>query len=181
VVAIGEGATAEVSEVAANAVTRGVPIPRDGSLFGWIGGNLVTALIVVYARDTLDTPVPSWSVMPLAGIPEAQWPPFTGERFFGQWFWEQHRAGNVGYLGDVIAATPGTVFWVDTYAALGSDCCVVAGDVRIPEGHVLRCGAYVGAGTLRAGTAVPTLAELLADSGKTDLSPRFQSLVHCDR
>lgn len=168
----------DVPDLAANAVLHGVPMPRDGALFGWTGEGSITALIVVYTGDALE---PSWSVMPLVGIPRAHWPPFTSECLFGPWFWEHHRAGNLTYLDDVIAATPGTCFWVDTHAALGSDCCVVARDVEITEKHLLRRGRYVGAAALRAGTTVPTLAALLAGPGKTDLSARFESPVHCGR
>ena len=164
----------EVPDLAADVVTRGVPIPRDGSLFGWTRGEPVTALIVVYTGYAPDRPTPTWSVMPLAGTPETQWPPFAREHLFGCWFWDHYRTGTIIELGDAIAATAGTVFWVDTYAALGSDCCVVAHELKIPEGHILRHGAYMDSAILRAGAAVPALAELLADAGKTDLAPRFQ-------
>jgi hypothetical protein len=169
----------DVPDLAANAVRRGVPIPRDGSLFGWIHGEPVTPLIVVYTRYTPDRPTPTWSVLPLAGTPQADWPSFTDERLFGHWFWDHYRAGNIVDLGELIAATAGTVFWVDTYAALGSDCCVVAGDVKTPDGHILRRGTYVGSAALRADMVVPALAELLADAGKTDLAPRFRVPAHC--
>jgi hypothetical protein len=168
----------DVPDLAANAVLRGVPIPRDGALFGWIHGDPVTALTAIYARYTPETPVPTWSVLPLAGAAEADWPPFTDEPLFGHWFWDHYRAGSIIDLGDVIAATADTVFWVDTYAALGSDCCVVACDIKTPDGHVLRRGTYVDSATLQAGIAVPTPAELLADAEKTDLAPRFRMPAH---
>jgi hypothetical protein len=113
--------------------------------------------------------------MPLAGTREAHWPPFTDERLLGGWFWNYHRAGDIIYLGDLIAATPGTVFWVDTYAALGSDCCVVARDIKTPEGRILRRGAYLDSAALRTGVAVPSPKQLLGDAGKTDLAPSFQA------
>lgn len=165
---------AEVPDAAADAVTRGIPIPRDGSLFGWAWEEMVTALIVVYARYTPDRPTPTWSVMPFVATPETEWPPFTHEHLFGHWFWDHHRKGNIVELGDAIAATVRTVFWVDTYAALSSDCCVVACDLKVLDGHVLRHGTYIDSARLLEGAAVPALAELLADVGKTDLAPRFQ-------
>jgi hypothetical protein len=171
----------EVPNLVADAVTRGVPIPRDGSMFGWACDETATALIVVYARYTPDRPVPTWSVMPLGGTPETQWPPFTGEHLFGHWFWDRHRTGNIIDIGGLVAANPGTVFWVDTYRALGSDCCAVACDLKTPEGHILRHGAYLDSARLRAGVAVPALAELLADVGKADLAPRFQVPVQGGR
>jgi hypothetical protein len=174
-----EPAGGDVPDPAVNAVLRGVPLPQDGSLFGWIHGELVTPLIVVYTRYTPDRPTPTWSVLPLAGTPESDWPPFAGERLFGHWFWDHYRAGNIIDLASVIAATADTVFWVDTYAALGSDCCVVACDVKTPDEHILRRGTYVSSASLRVDTAVPTLAELLADAGKVDLAPRFRVPAHC--
>ena len=78
-----------VPDALANVLTCSVPIPRDGSLFGWIHGDVVTALVIVYA-DESESPVPSWAIMPLADAPEWQWPPFTDERFFGSWFWKHY-------------------------------------------------------------------------------------------
>ncbi len=164
----------EVPESVANVIEHGIPIPRDGSLFGWAYQEIVTALIVVYASYRPDSPVPVWSVMPLVGTPESQWPPFSIERYFGRWFWKDYQAGNIVRLDGLIAANPGVVFWLDTYQALGSDCCVVASDIKTPEGRILRRGKYLGAAALRAGAAVPSLTKLLAEVGKTDLAPRFQ-------
>jgi hypothetical protein len=164
----------EVPELVANVVEQGIPIPCDGSLFGWVYQEIVTALIVVHASARPDSPVPVWSVMPLVGTPESQWPPFSGERSFGRWFWKDHQAGNLVQLDGLIAANPGIVFWLDTYQSLGSGCCVVASDIKTSEGRILRRGKYLGAATLRAGVAVPSLADLLAEACKTDLAPRFQ-------
>jgi hypothetical protein len=172
-----ESGGADVPALAATAVLRGVPIPEDGSLLGWIDGGLVTALIVVYGAVAPDRPVPSWSVMPLAGTPETQWPPFTDEGLLGPWFWNHHRAGRIIDLGGTVAATTGTVFWVETYAALGSDSCVVEDDVKTADGYKLGRGTYLGSAALRAGAAVPTPAEL-PGVGKTDLAPRFQASAH---
>jgi hypothetical protein len=164
----------EVPERVATVVEQGIPIPRDGSLFGWADQEIVTALIMVYASYRPDSPVPAWSVMPLVGMPELRWPPFSGEGFFGRWFWKDYRAGNIVLLDGLVAASPGIVFWLDTYQALGSDCCVVASDIKTSEGRILRRGKYLGTTALRAGVAVPSLTTLLAGAHKTDLAPRFQ-------
>jgi hypothetical protein len=163
-----------IPQVAADAVAQGVPIPQDGSLFGWKHRDTITALVVVYTEYTLASAQPSWAVMPLAGAPEELWPPFTNERFLGHWFWEYHRAGSIIFLADLVAGMPDTVYWVDTKAALGSDCCAVARDVRSPGGSTLRRGRYVYQDVLRTGKMVPPLAVLLADTSKTDLAPLFQ-------
>ena len=163
-----------ISDAAVDAVTRGVPIPQDESLFGWRYGDDIVALVVFYTTYTPACPEPCWSVMPLADIPEAQWPPFTGERFFGHWFWEHYWAGNIVSVDGLVAGTPDTAFWVDTQAILGSDCCVVARDIKSSDGYRLRRGRYIYHKALREDRPVPSLEALLADPGKTDLAPRFR-------
>jgi hypothetical protein len=163
-----------VPNVAVNVVTHGIPIPRDGSLFGWVHEDTITALVAVYAEYTADSPQPGWAVMPLAGIPEALWPPFTGEALFRRWSWEDYRAGSLVSLASTIAETPETVFWADTKATIGSDCCVVAHDITGPKGHTLRRGSYVYYQALREGAPVPPVSALLADASTIDLAPRFR-------
>jgi hypothetical protein len=161
------------AELAA-ALIRGLPVPRDGSLFGWVHEGAITALIGVQARYTPDTPVPSWAVMPLAGSPAPQWPPFTRDRLLGPWFWEYQRAGTIALLDGLLAKTSGVVFWVDTRDSLGSDCCAVAEDIRSTDGYTLRRGGYVYYEVLLGGKPVPPLAKLLDSPVKIDLAPRFQ-------
>lgn len=156
------------------AICSGVPIPRDGSLFGWAPGDVVIALIIVYAEYAPDSPEPSWTIMPLAGTAESQWPPFVGERLFGHWFWELYQAGDIFSLGSLIARNPETVFWLDTAAALGSACCVVASDISDSCGHVLRRGRYVYFQVFQTGTTLPSLDALLTDPDRADLAPRLE-------
>lgn len=174
VVEIDADGTADVPDRAANAVTAGVPIPRDGSLFGWSSGGTITALVVIYTEYTPETPEPSWSVMPLAGLPEAQWPPFTGDPLLGHWTWEGGPPGSIVAIDELVAKSPDTVFWVDTKAVLGSDCCAVACDLTTPEGHTLRRGRYAYYQALQASKPVPSLNALLADPGRIDLAPRLE-------
>lgn len=174
VVNIDAEGSAAVPGQGVNALTRGVPIPRNGSLLGWTHGGDVTALIAIYARYTPAHPEPGWAVMPRAGTPEALWPSFTGRPLFGHWSWEQYRAGGLVFLDRLIAAIPETVYWVDTTAMLGSNCCVVARDLTDPSGYILRRGRYVDYEVLRADKAVPPLGALLAGPDKTDLAPRFR-------
>jgi hypothetical protein len=157
----------------ANALRRGIPLPQNGSLFGWKDRDLVTALVATYTEYAPESPEPSWSVMPLEGAPETQWPPFTGEPLIGDWFWELHRAQRLVSVGGLIAGTQDTVFWADTEAIIGSDCCVVARNIRSPEGYTLQSGRYVYYRALRTGAAVPSLQALLAHKDKIDLAPRF--------
>jgi hypothetical protein len=166
--------SATVPDLVAKAVTRGVPIPRDGSLFGWRSGDALTALVPVYTTSTPESLDPFWAVMPRAGIPKAQWPPFSDERPFGHWFWEYYQAGKLIFVGDLIAGAPDTVFWVNTKAILGTACCAVARDLESCGGYTLRRGIYVHHQALRTGQPLPSLQELLAATGKTDLTPRFR-------
>ena len=159
----------------ATVVTKSVPLPRHGSLFGWKHQGAVTSLIAVYVDVTPTCPEPVWAVMPRAGIPEGQWPGFTGEPLFGSWFWDHYRADDVVSLSNLIAETTNTVFWIETEAPLGWNCCAVARNVR-SDSYVLPRGCYVYHESLRSGVPVPSLDTLLSDPGKTDLAPRFQWL-----
>lgn len=183
IVVIPAEGTVATPSITTEVVTRGIPIPRDGSLFGWTFGGVVTALIVVYSEYTREHPEPGWAVMPLAGVPEDQWPPFVGQSFCRNWSWEQHRAGRIIALDRLIAETPDTVFWVDTKAVLGSDSCAVAGDIRSPEGDTLRRGRYLYYEILRAGKTIPSLETFLACQNRIDLSLRFsgQFLMKTER
>lgn len=174
IVAIEVGSEATVLEPATTAVTCGVPIPQDGSLFGWTYGDVISALIVVYAEYSDEYPEPGWAVMPLTSASEELWPPFTGEPLFGHWSWNEYKSGNIISLDRVIAATPETVYWVDTKDTLGSDSCAVAHDISPHEGAVLRRGRYVYYEALQAEEHVPSLTELLTSASALDLAPRFR-------
>lgn len=169
-----------VPDVAVKAVTHGVPLPRHGSMFGWVERDTITALVVVYTEYESARPLPRWTVMPLVGATSAEWPPFTGRRLFGSWFWEDYRVGSIVSLDAMIAESANTVFWVNTQAILGSDCCIVARDIIGRARYTLRRGRYVYSEALRAGKRVPSLAALLADTGKIDLAHRFRLSARSD-
>jgi hypothetical protein len=170
---IGPGDDSIPSEYAA-VLAQGIPVPRDGSLFGWVHQETVNTLISVQAEYTPATPVPFWTAMPLADSPAAEWPLFTREHLLGSWFWEYHRDGQIVSLDRLIADTAGQVFWVDMRDTLGSGCCVVGQDIKSTEGYTLRRGRYVYYEALLAAEPVPALDKILASPAKTDLGPRFQ-------
>lgn len=176
---IGANGRAPIPDEVVQVLTRGVPIPQDGSLFGWRCEGVVAALVPVYTAFMPASPDPVYAVMPRVGTPEAQWPPFTDERPFGQWFWEHYRAEELISLDCLIEDIPDTVFWVSTKTILGSDYCAVAQDVKSPGGCTLQRGVYVPSGAMLAGNRFPQLSDLLADTTKTDLAPRFQESA-CD-
>ena len=170
-----------VSGAAAIALGQGIPFPRHGSLFGWLAGNQVTALVAVYTKYSPEYPEPSWAVMPRADTPARAWPPFTDEEQFGSWFWEHYRPGAMVSLAGLIAASPGTTFWVSSQAALGWDCCVVSRDIASNRGYVLPRGCYLYYEALRQEVAVPAPETLLAAMDKTDLAPRLRPLADTGR
>jgi hypothetical protein len=171
---------APIPDEVVQVLTRGVPIPQDGSLFGWRHEGIVVALVPVYTAFTAEAPDPLYAVMPRVGTPKAQWPPFMDDRPFGQWFWEHYRADELISLDCVIAETSDTVFWVSTKTILGSDYCVVDQDVKGPGGSTFQRGVYVPSEAILAGSRLPPLSDLLADGSKTDLAPRFQEWASDD-
>jgi hypothetical protein len=163
--------TALIPGWAVDAVTHGMPLPRDGSLYGWVNRGRVTTVIAFYAHYTPEIPEPSWSAMPDADLGTEDWPSFTGEHLVGTWLWEYFRAGRIVDLGPLIARTEGAAFWVDTAEVIGSGCIAIARALSSPDGWTLRPGRYV---YHQHHDVAPSLDDLLADSSKTDLAPRFR-------
>jgi hypothetical protein len=173
---IGNDGAADIPIEILDAVTGGVPIPRDGSLFGWRLRSSVTAIIPIYAQYSFACPTPRWSIMPRVGTSLGQWPDFAGDSFFGSWFWNYCETGNIVSLAALIAQSPGVVFWSDTEKIIGSGCCIVTRNIKSPEGYTFRRGRYVHHQLLREGRPIPSLDVLLTDIPKADLAPRFEPL-----
>ena len=163
-------------ELVTEAVTCGIPIPRHGSVWGWRNGDSVSALITVHADFSPGHPEPHWAVMPRAGAPRAEWPPFTGEPLLGPWFWSYHRDGRIASLVGLIARNPDTVFWTSAEASPGRGFCVVAHDIKSPEGYVMPHGRYVYYRMLLSGNPSPSLDTVLSGTGLVDLAPRLRRL-----
>jgi hypothetical protein len=161
------------SALLGDVLSHGVPIPRDGSVFGWTVGGAVAALIVIYVESAVDFGEPGWAVMPRVGMPREDWPPFTGERLFGHWSWERSWSRRIVSLDEVIGGTSETFWWVDTKAVIGSDCCVISTDI-VSQGLTVPRGRYAFYEALCSSEAIPPLEALLDDPGKIDLAPRFQ-------
>jgi hypothetical protein len=93
-----------VPVIVRQAVTGGIPVPRDGTLLGWVTGRQVTVMMAVHSRqpETWDdpVPVPEIRVLPLAGTCEPlHWPPFTAGPLDDGRLWE--------YLERVLGAVRG--------------------------------------------------------------------------
>jgi hypothetical protein len=165
-------------DLVGDAVSRGVPIPRHGSLWGWRNGDMLAALVTVYAGYRPEHSEPGWAVLPLADIPRAQWPPFTGEPQFGWWFWSYNRDGRIVSLADLLAETSATVFWTTAEAPPGRNFCVVARDIKSPEGYVLCSGSYVYYRVLLSDHPSPSLDTVLSRTDLIDLAPRLCRLAN---
>jgi hypothetical protein len=162
-----------VPDDVAQVIAEGVPLPRDGSLFGWLDQGTVVALICVYAGPDIEQP--QFSTMPRIGTPEATWTAAT-QPLFGSWFWDCCREGRLVNLAPFVGGTQNFVFWVDTIATLGSSVAAVEMDLSAPDGWVLPHGVYAHYPLIKAGKSVPSLDALLADPGKVDLGPRFRAV-----
>jgi hypothetical protein len=171
----------DVPNAAVTALGRGVPLPRHGSLFGWLAGNEASALIATYTEYTPEYPEPSWALMPRADAPAGSLPPFRGDQAFGSWFWEHCQAGVIVSLAALIAANPDSAFWVGTEATFGWDCCVVSQDIKSDAGYVLPRGCYLYYEAFQQGVDVPPPEKLLAGLDKTDLAPRLRPLTDTEQ
>ena len=158
---------------AASALAAAVPLPRDGSFFGYQSGGDITVTMTIYTEYSPETPVPGWAVAPREGIPNLSWPPFYDKTLARSSFWDHYRNGRIVDLAPLAAANSGVVFWAHP-ASLTYPCCAVARDVRGRDGWVLPQGVYVYWQSLRDGETAGPLDEVLAGD-VTDLSPRFRT------
>jgi len=164
----------------ATVLGQGIPLPRHGSLFGWLEGDGVTALLAVYTQYAPEHPEPSWAVMPLDDASAQRWPPFTRQHF-GSWFWEHYRARKLVPLAALVAANPGTVFWAGIEGTPGWDCCIVSRDVKSDAGYTLTRGCYLNYEALRQGVKVPPPDRWPAGAPKLDLAPLMRPLADVGR
>ena len=151
--------------------------PADGSLYGWLHDTAITALIMFFDDGAPDGG-PCWSVLAHADVPEAHWPLFTAADWGPDWFREHYPAGHLADLGPLVGDTRNLVFWVPVAEELGSGIIAVKADLPpVPCGYVLPRGCYAHHRALRAGVALPSLDDLLADERRVDLGPRFALVV----
>lgn len=149
-----------------DALAAAVPLPRDGSCFGWVTGGEVTAVITVHSKQQPDAP--AFVVYLRAGTPESLWPPPWP--LFGEWFWDGYRSKRIINLAPILARTTRTAFFSarrhDGVIAVRSP--LTAGSVMIPA------GVYAYHRLVRSGSTMPELKDVLADPDKIDLGPRFR-------
>jgi hypothetical protein len=170
-----EPVPAEIRQV----IETGVPVPRDGALLGWVAGHQVRAVLAAYGRlpEPWDdaSAVPGVLVMPHTGSPTAEWPPLSSGTLRDGKLWEYLGRGQLADLAPLVSRQAGRVFLVP--ARNGRDSRDVRGVARIvvterlcDDGFWLPAGVYADHRTLREGTQVLTVRQLLAAPGVVDLA-----------
>ena len=161
------------------AIESAVPVPRDGTLLGWMDGYKVQAVVAVYGRLTepWDDPaaVPGVLVMPFAGSQPADWPPLSDSPLDGGRLWQYLERGHLADLTAVAARRPGSVYWVpgqDGRAGGWAGARIVVTERMSTDKFWLPAGVYTDRVALREGTPLWTAGQLLALPGVIDLGAR---------
>lgn len=164
-----------VSGVIGQVIARGMPVPRDGALLGWVTDNQVTVMLPVRCRrpETGDdpAPLPEIRAMPMVGTSELRWPRFTASPLGEGRLWDYVGWGDVVDIAPLLACSAGLAFWVPSpdRCGAGHGLIVVTGDLSAAE-YWLPTGVYVDHWTLREGIPVPAVGDLLARPGVVDLA-----------
>jgi hypothetical protein len=167
-----------VSAVVGQVITRGMPVPHDGALLGWVTDKQVTVILAVHCTrpEACDGPAPPPEIraMPMAGTSEVlHWPPFTASPLGDGRLWQYVEWGEVVDIGPLLARRAGRAFWVPSPDRCGArhGCIVVTGDLSAAD-YWLPAGVYVDHWTLREGIPAPPAGHLLALPGAVDLARR---------
>jgi hypothetical protein len=163
-------------------ITGSMPLPRDGSLLGWVADNQVTTMLVVHCRhpETWDgvAPVPEIRVMPMAGTSEVlQWPPFTASPLEDGRLWQYVSWGQIVDIVPLITQSIGSAFWVpspDRRSVRHGEGFVVIMDNLPADEYWLPAGVYMDHWTLREGIGAPPVGRLLTLPGVEDLAYRLR-------
>jgi hypothetical protein len=169
-----------VPVIVRQAVTGGIPVPRDGALLGWVTGRQVTVVLAVHSRppETWDdpVPVPEIRVLPMAGTCEPlHWPPFTVGPLDDGRLWDCLDRGQLVDVSPLLADSAGCAFWVpsaDRRSARHEDGCIVVIGNLPAEEYWLPAGVYTDHWMLREGIMPPPAGRLLTQPGVVDLARR---------
>lgn len=158
-------------------IETGVPVPRDGALFGWVTGYQVRAVLAAYGRlpEPWDdaSAVPGVLVMPHTGSQPAEWPPPAASALGDGKLWEYVARGQLADLAPLISRQAGRVFLVpggDGRDVRGVGARVVVTERLRDDSFWLPAGVYADHRTLREGAQVLTVRQLLAQPGVVDLA-----------
>lgn len=165
-------------------IESAVPVPRDGTVLGWLDGHKVQAMIAVYGRLTepWDDPaaVPGVLVMPFVGSQAADWPPLTDSPLDGGRLWRYLERGHLADLTALVARQHGCVYWVpapDGRAGGWARARIVVTERLVTDKFWLPAGVYVDRVALREGDTRWTAGQLLALPGVIDLAGRRLTAV----
>jgi hypothetical protein len=161
-------------------VTGGIPVPRDGTLLGWVTGRQVTVMLATRSRqpETWDdpVPVPEIRVLPMAGTCEPlHWPPFAAGPLDDGRLWEYVERGQIVDVGPLLSGSAGSAFWVpsaDRRSARHEDGCIVVIGNLPAEEYWLAAGVYTDHWMLREGIMPLPAGRLLAQPGVVDMAGR---------
>lgn len=158
-------------------IETSIPVPRDGTLLGWVTGGQVQAVLAAYGRlpEPWDdaSAVPGVLVMPLVGSHPADWPPLTASPLDDGRLWHYIERGRLADLGPLVSRQAGRVFWVpggNDRAGRRAGARVLVTERVSDDGCWLPAGVYADHRMLRDGTPVQTARQLLALPGVTDLA-----------
>ncbi|HVT68549.1 MAG TPA: hypothetical protein VHF26_12420 [Trebonia sp.] len=157
-------------------IEASVPVPRDGTLLGWVAGGQVQALLAAYGRlpEPWDdaSAVPGMLVMPLVGTQPASWPPLVPAPLGDGRLWDFIQRGQLADIGPLVSRHAGRVFWVPGRSGVsGRAGARVLVTERLSDDRCwLPAGVYADHRMLREGTPVQTARQLLALPGVTDLA-----------
>jgi hypothetical protein len=163
-------------------VSGSMPVPRDGTLLGWVTDYQVTVMLAVHCRqpETWDDPVcaPEIRVMPMAGTSELlHWPPFTASPLDDGRLWEYVDRGQIVDIVPLITQSARRAFWVpspDRPSTRHEKGCVVIMDNLPADEYWLPAGVYLDHWTLREGIQAPPACHLLTLPGVVDLAQRLR-------
>jgi hypothetical protein len=158
-------------------IANAMPIPRDGTLLGWVADRQVTAMLSVHSGHPPDSgavvPVPEIQVMPMAGTGGLDWPPFTASPVVDGRLWDYVERGQIMDVVPLLTGSAGQAFLVPRPNGLsprrGARCVVVTGDLSAEE-YWLAAGVYMDHWLLREGVSAPHARQLLAVPGTVDLA-----------
>jgi hypothetical protein len=180
-----EGESHEISPgtpvpvVSHRVITEGMPVPRDGSLLGWVSDRQATVLLSVYHGDlTSQVNGPQMRVLAMVGSEPVRWPPFTVSPLDDGRLWEYVERGEIVDLACLVACSGGGASWVPSQnpgrAEQGHGCVVVNQNLQA-EDFWVPAGVYMDHWMLREGVPTPPASHLLTLPGATDLSRRLAS------
>jgi hypothetical protein len=171
-----------VSGDARQVIESAVPVPRDGTLLGWLAGRQVQAVLAVYGRLTepWDDPdaVPGVLVMSPVGSRPADWPPLAVSPLDDGRLWEYVTGGQLADLTPLVSRLPGRVYWVpDAHGSASGGLAGRPAGARIvvterlsTDEYWLPAAVYADQVTFHDGTPPRTATQLLALPGVMDLA-----------